>query len=157
MFCIFQAVDELIADGWENQGTCNLQIAGEGSRPGAKQSYDPARIQGVRLHSSWRCGMITHEPLSGPRVRSPDRLSGKGTGNYKFIDHGRGGNASHRQELDAPPLGRVMETSRSTRVHPEDELRHDEMLRRLGSMTGGLLGFLFLRQRFSPLLTKCCT
>lgn len=161
LFCIFQAVDELIADGWENHGDLYISSSAgeEVLGPGAKQSNDLLTSQGVRLQIVMdEGGMITHEPLSG--AKGTFAMIGcleKGTGNYKFIAHGRGGHASAPgKNTPLPRLGALMD---DIEKHPPFTPKMNsvtmEMLRRLGTKTGGLQGFLFRHAKgFSPLLTK---
>ena len=98
LFCIFTAVEELIADGFVPQGdvyiasSCTEEWSGEG----APLTVDYLQKNNVKLRLVLdEGGMIIEEPVGG--VKGTYAMVGlveKGYGDIKFTAHGNGGHAS---------------------------------------------------------------
>lgn len=98
LFCIFTALEELLADGFSPEGdlyiasSCTEEFSGDG----APQTVQYLKEQGVRLaYLMDEGGMIIEEPIGG--VKGTYAMVGvleKGYGDLKFIARGKGGHAS---------------------------------------------------------------
>ena len=161
LFCIFQAVEELISEGYRNNG--DLYIASSAGEeiigPGAKAASDLLASRHIHLQLVLdEGGMITYEPIKGAKAKfAMIGCLEKGTGNYKFIAHGKGGHASAPgKDTPLPRLGALMnEIEKHPPFRPKMNAITVEMLRRLGSKTPGIQGFLFRHAKgFSPILAK---
>lgn len=161
LFCIFKAIDELIAEGY--QPTTDVYIASscgeEVLGPGAKTIADYLKKEGVHLQLLLdEGGMIMEEPLKG--AKGAFAMMGcleKGTGNFKFIAHGRGGHASAPgKNTPLPRLGEFMtEIEKKNPFTPKMNDVVLEMFKRLGPTMKGAVGFMFRHGKFfSPVLTK---
>ncbi|MFA6845929.1 MAG: M20/M25/M40 family metallo-hydrolase [Sphaerochaetaceae bacterium] len=161
LFCIFQAVDELIAENYQNKvdvyiaSSCGEEILG----PGARSTSEYLQKQNIHLQLLLdEGGMITYEPLSGAKARFA--MMGcleKGTGNFKFLAHGKGGHASTPgKNTPLPRLGAFMnDIERKNPFTAKMNPITLEMFRRMGPTMHGILGFIFRHAKgFSPLLEK---
>lgn len=98
LFCIFTALEELIAEGYEPE--CDVYIASscteEWSGDGAPKTVAYLQEQGVKLALVLdEGGMILEEPVGG--VKGTYGMVGvveKGYGDLRFTAHGKGGHAS---------------------------------------------------------------
>lgn len=98
LFCIFTALEELIAEGYEPK--CDVYIASscteEWSGDGAPKTVAYLQEQGVKLALVLdEGGMILEEPVGG--VKGTYGMVGvveKGYGDLRFTAHGKGGHAS---------------------------------------------------------------
>ena len=98
LFCIFTAIEELIADGYIPD--CDVYIGSscteEWSGDGAPKTVAYLKEQGIKLALVMdEGGMILEEPVGG--VKGTYGMVGvveKGYGDLKFIAHGNGGHAS---------------------------------------------------------------
>ena len=159
--CIFQALEELISEGFSPAVDVYIassnteEVAGEG----APKTVAFLKNEGVHLQLLIdEGGMIKAEPLKG--AKGTFAMIGcleKGTNNFRFIARGNGGHASAPgKNTPLVRLGRFM-------VDMED---HDpfkakmnattvEMLRRLGPTIKGPMGFVMRHAKgLSPLLEK---
>jgi len=161
LFCIFQALEELMNEGF--QPTVDVYISSSSGEeiigPGAMAASKLLQDEKVHLQLVLdEGGIITYEPLAG--AKGTFAMIGcleKGTGNYKFIAHGKGGHASAPgKNTPLPRLGAFMnEIERHNPFTAKMNPITQEMLTRMGKTMKGAQGFLFRHAKaFSPLLTK---
>lgn len=159
LYCIFQAVEELMEEGVRPSvdvyiaSSCNEETNG----PGAERTAEYLEKEGVHLQFLLdEGGMIKSEPLKGAEGRyAMIGCVEKGTGNFRFVARGSGGHAS------APgrntPLVRlaafILDVERHSPFKSRMNATTCEMFRRLGGGVRGPLGFVFRHAKvFSPLL-----
>lgn len=161
LFCIFQAVEEALEEGFVPNvdvyiaSSSTEEVAGDGAPKTAQYLKD----HGVHLQFLLdEGGMIKSEPMKG--VQGRFAMIGtveKGTGNIRFIARSTGGHASAPgRETPLVRLGRFM-----TEIEDKDPNKGKmnptvlEMFRRFGPHTKGALGFVFRNAKvLSPLLSK---
>ncbi|MGN0907535.1 MAG: M20/M25/M40 family metallo-hydrolase [Bullifex sp.] len=161
LFCIFQALDELIAEDYKPNVDVYIassnteEVAGDGAPKIVKYLSDN------KVHLQFLIdegGMIKSEPLKGAKGRfAMIGTLEKGTCNFKFIAKGNGGHASVPGKNT--PLVRLGEFMAS--VEKDDPFKAKmndttiEMFTRLGPTIKGPLGFVLRHARgLSPLLAK---
>ena len=161
LMCIFEALDELIGQGYEPgrdiyiSSSDGEEVSGEGALLAAKALEE----RGIRpLLVLDEGGMIKAEPINGAKGRFA--MMGtleKGTCNFRFVARGMGGHAS------APgrntPLVRLGEFMSDIEHHDPFRAKMNattiEMFRRLGPTMKGPLGFILTHAKaFSPLLER---
>ncbi len=161
LMCIFEAVEELIADGFTPERDIYISSSDgeEVNGKGAELAVDYLEKNNVHpLLVLDEGGMIKEEPIKGAEGKFA--MMGtleKGTCNFRFIARGKGGHASAPGK-DTPlvRLGRFMAD-----IEEHDPFKAKmnettiEMFRRMGPAIKGPLGFLLAHARFfSPLLEK---
>ncbi len=161
LFCIFQAVEEALEEGFVPNvdvyiaSSSTEEVAGDG----APKTVEHLKKNNVHLQFLMdEGGMILEEPMKG--VNGKFAMIGtveKGTGNVRFIARSTGGHASAPgRETPLVRLGRFM-----TEIEDKDPNKGKmnptviEMFRRFGPYTKGALGFVFKHAKLlSPLLSK---
>ena len=161
LFCIFQAFEELIEEGYTPD--VDLYIASgadeETDKTGARSTAEYLKSEGIHLQMLLdEGGMIIEEPMKGAEGRfAMIGCLEKGTGNYRFIAHDKGGHSSAPGKGTAlPRLGAFMaEIERKDPFRAKMNATTAEMFRRLGPHIKGPLGFVMKHVSFfSPLLSK---
>ena len=161
LFCIFQAFEELIDEGYKPD--VDLYIASgadeETDKTGAKATAEYLKANGIHLQMLMdEGGMIIEEPMKGAEGRfAMIGCLEKGTGNYRFVAHDKGGHSSAPGKNTAlPRLGAFM--AEIEKKNPFTAKMNDttkEMFKRLGPHIKGPLGFVMKHAGFfSPLLEK---
>ena len=161
LFCIFEAVEELIAGGYVP--SCDVYIASscteEWSGDGAPSTVQYLAAQNVRLRLVLdEGGMIIEEPIAG--VKGTYAMIGiveKGYGDVKFIARGNGGHASAPGKNT--PLVRLGKFMTDVEKHPPFEAQFTpvvaEMFRRIAPNMNFGMKLLFSNVwLFKPLLLK---
>lgn len=161
LFCIFQSLEELLEEGYEN--TVDIYIASSNTEEvagnGAPQIVEYLKKNNIRAQFLIdEGGMIKNEPLKG--AKGNFAMIGtleKGTCNFKFIARGSGGHASAPGKNT--PLVRLSKFI--TDIDKKDPFKAKlndttiEMFSRLSPSIKGGLGFVLKNARlFSPLLNK---
>ena len=159
--CIFQALDELIAEGFKP--SVDVYIASSNTEEvfgeGAPKTVAYLKSQGVHLqYVIDEGGMIKGEPLKG--AKGTFAMIGcleKGTCNYRFVARGKGGHASVQSKNT--PLVRLGKFMADIEKHDPFKARMNdttlEMFRRLGPTIDGALGFVLKHAKgLTPLLNK---
>ena len=161
LFCIFTAVEELMAEGYVPN--CDVYIAGscteEWSGDGAPATVAYLEEQKVRLRMVLdEGGMIIEEPIAG--VKGTYAMIGiveKGYGDVKFTARGKGGHASAPGKNT--PLVRLGKFMTDVEKHPPFEAQFTpvvaEMFRRIAPNMNLGMKLLFSNVwLFKPLLLK---
>ncbi|MBO5769884.1 MAG: M20/M25/M40 family metallo-hydrolase [Spirochaetales bacterium] len=161
LFCIFQAFEEALEDGYIPNvdvyiaSSSTEEVAGDGAPKTVKYLQD----HGVHLQFLIdEGGMILDEPMKG--VKGRFAMIGtveKGTGNVRFVAKSAGGHASAPgRNTPLVRLGKFM-----AEIEDKDPNKGKmnptviEMFKRFGPYTKGALGFVFRNAKvLSPLLSK---
>jgi carboxypeptidase PM20D1 len=161
LFCIFTALEELIAEGYEPE--CDVYIGSscteEWSGDGAPATVAYLKEQGVKLALVLdEGGLIIDEPMGG--VKGTFGMVGvveKGYGDLRFTAHGKGGHAS--APTKNTPLVRLAKFMTDVEKHypfrAEISPTVEEMFRRMApNMDFGMKLIFANLWLFKPLLTK---
>ena len=161
LMCIFEAVDQLIAEGYvpERDVYISSSDGEEVNGEGAAKAAAFLKEKGIRpIFVLDEGGMIKAEPIKGAKGRFA--MMGcleKGTCNFRIVAHGKGGHASAPgRQTPLVRLGEFMadiekDDPFKARMNPTTV----EMFRRLGPTIKGPLGFVLSHAAFfSPLLNK---
>lgn len=161
LFCIFTAIEELLAQGYVPE--CDVYIGSscteEWSGPGAPSTVQYLKDQGVRLALVLdEGGMILEEPIAG--VKGTYGMVGvveKGYGDVKFIAKGKGGHASAPGKNT--PLVRLSKFMVDVEKHNPFKAQFtptvEEMFKRVTpNMNFGMKLIFANMWLFKPLLTK---
>lgn len=161
LFCIFTAIEELLAQGYVPE--CDVYIGSscteEWSGPGAPLTVQYLKDQGVRLALVLdEGGMILEEPIAG--VKGTYGMVGvveKGYGDVKFIAKGKGGHASAPGKNT--PLVRLSKFMVDVEKHNPFKAQFtptvEEMFKRVTpNMNFGMKLIFANMWLFKPLLTK---
>ena len=161
LFCIFTALEELIAEGYEPE--CDVYIGSscteEWSGEGAPTTVAYLKEQGVKLALVLdEGGMIVDEPMGG--VKGTYGMVGvveKGYGDLRFTAHGKGGHASApTKNTPLVRLGKFMvDVEKKHPFKSEISTTVEEMFRRMApNMDFGMKLIFANMWLFKPLLTK---
>ena len=161
LFCIFTAIEELLAQGYvpESDVYIGSSCTEEWSGPGAPSTVQYLKDQGVRLALVLdEGGMILEEPIAG--VKGTYGMVGvveKGYGDVKFIAKGKGGHASAPGKNT--PLVRLSKFMVDVEKHNPFKAQFtptvEEMFKRVTpNMNFGMKLIFANMWLFKPLLTK---
>ena len=161
LMCIFEAVEELIADGFTPERDIYISSSDgeEVNGKGAELAVDYLEKNNVHpLLVLDEGGMIKEEPIKGAEGKFA--MMGtleKGTCNFRFIARGNGGHASAPGKNT--PLVRLGEFMADIEKHDPFKARMNdttlEMFRRLGHHTPGAMGFALRHAKgLSPVLNR---
>ena len=161
LFCIFTAIEELLAQGYVPE--CDVYIGSscteEWSGPGAPSTVQYLKDQGVRLALVLdEGGMILEEPIAG--VKGTYGMVGvveKGYGDVKFIAKGKGGHASApTKNTPLVRLGKFMvDVEKHNPFKAQFTPTVEEMFKRVTpNMNFGMKLIFANMWLFKPLLTK---
>ncbi len=147
LFCIFQAVEELIEEGYENNVDIYIsssnteEVAGLGG-PKIVEYLKSNNVKAQFLIDEG--GMIKSEPLKGAKGKfAMIGVLEKGTCNFKFVAKGNGGHASApSKNTPIPRLAAfVNDIEKHDPFKPQFNETTLEMFHRLGPTISGPLGF----------------
>lgn len=161
LFCIFQAIDELISEGYVNNtdvyiaSSSTEEISGPGG-PAIVAHLKKNKVKAQFLIDEG--GMIKSEPLKGAKGKfAMIGVLEKGTCNFKFVAKGQGGHASAPGK--ATPIPRL--AAFINEIETKDPFKAKlnpttlEMFKRLGPTISGPLGFVLKHANcFKPILNK---
>lgn len=161
LMCIFEAVDELIAEGYVPNRDIYISSSDGEEVNGAGASLAVDYLEAKKIHPYLvldEGGMIKAEPIKGAKGRFA--MMGtleKGTCNFRFIARGNGGHASAPGKNT--PLVRLGEFMADIEKHDPFKAKMNDttitMFSRLGPTMKGGMGFVLRHARlFSPLLEK---
>ena len=161
LMCIFEAMDELIGEGYHPSRDIYISSSDgeEVNGKGASLAVDYLEKKGIHPYLVLdEGGMIKAEPIKGAKGRFA--MMGtleKGTCNFRFVVRGNGGHASAPGKNT--PLVRLGEFMAELEKHDPFKAKMNEttleMFSRLGPTMKGGMGFILRHARFfSPLLEK---
>ena len=161
LFCIFTAIDELIAEGYEPD--CDVYIGSscteEWGGDGAPTTVAYLKEQGIRLNLVLdEGGMVVQDPMAG--VHGTYAMMGiveRGYGDIKFTAKGRGGHASAPgKNTPLVRLGRFMaEVDKKSLFKTQMSPVVEELFRRMSPNMDFGMRMIFSNTRlFRPLLLK---
>lgn len=161
LYCIFQAVEELLEEGYEPSSDVYIFSSADEEifGIGAPWAVEELRKDGVHLRFLLdEGGMIKGEPLKGAKgLYAMIGCLEKGTGNVKFIARSNGGHASAPGRNTAlVRLGMFMaDIEKNNPFEVRMNATTEEMFSRIGRHVTGVMGFAMRHARlFTPVIAK---